>query len=640
MSMTPTERRPQPTGAAVLALSACVLLAGCSACSLMDQPSPENETPDVATAAVEEIDGVDDQPPVASDAVVEPAFDPTYDAATKQRLLDSLPVPMFEEVTAAMGLDFVHRPDPSLYAARANLSIPVGIAGGGVAAADYDNDGLNDLFFAGGGGGRLYRNDGGRQLVDTTQDAGLRLEGESRAPYFVDYDNDGDMDLYLTFAWSPNRLFDNDGTGHFTDVTVAVGLGRHRDMTHEAVWFDMDGDGLLEIYTAHFGPWPDGKVPEVGPQNFNAGPNRLYRHRLVDGRHVFDEIGAEAGVDDRGWTHAVGAWDADGDGRPDLFSLNDFARGHVYRNLGDGRFAEASLEWGLEPTYNAMGFSLVDLDSDGTLEAYVSEIANTVTIEGQRGRIQPPEDAPDILDDHLLSEIARTVNNRLYERSTAGTLDNRHAVLLEPVEMGWAWDASALDYENDGDTDLLVLNGTETRPPRLPNETRRNYIGQAMFVAEFADESNVMFIAEEGFLYNVSGRCEPCYADNSRGSAFFDFDGDGDLDIAINDYEGPARLFRNAQSLDHAWVRVRLHGTRSNRDGVGATVTITDDLGRQQTAAVVSGGGFLSQNPPELHFGLGRATAVTGVEIAWPSGRTQRMGGLAAGMVHVIREPR
>ena len=633
----PTRRRPRAPGAAVLVL-ACVLLAGCSACSPSDQPSPENKTPEVETAAVNEVE-VDDHPPVASDAVVEPAFDPTYDAQTKQRLLDSLPVPMFEEIAAAVGLDFVHRPDPSLYAARAHLSIPVGIAGGGVAAADYDNDGLNDLFFAGGGGGRLYRNDGGRRLVDTTHDAGLRLEGESRAPYFVDYDNDGDMDLYLTFAWSPNRLFDNDGTGRFTDVTADVGLGRHRDMTHEAVWFDMDGDGLLEIYTAHFGPWANGNVPVVGQQNFNAGPNRLYRHRLVDGRHVFDEIGAEAGVDDRGWTHAVGAWDADGDGRPDLFSLNDFARGHLYRNLGDGRFAEASLELGLEPTYNAMGFSLVDLDGDGTLEAYVSEIANTVTVQGQRGRVQPTEDAPDVLDDHLLSQIARSVNNRLYERSAAGTLDNRHAALLEPVEMGWAWDASALDYENDGDADLLVLNGTETRPPRLPSETRRNYIGQAMFVAEFADESNVMFIAEDGFLYNVSGRCEPCYADNSRGSAFFDFDGDGDLDIAISDYEGPARLFRNVQSFDHDWIRVRLHGTRSNRNGVGATVTITDDLGRQQTAAVVSGGGFLSQNPPELHFGLGRATAVTGVEIAWPSGQTQQVGRLETGAVHVIREP-
>ena len=262
-----------------------------------------------------------------------------------------------------------------------------------------------------------------------------------------------------------------------------------------------------------------------------------------------------------------------------------------------------------------------------------------MTVQGQRGRVQPTEDAPDVLDDHLLSQIARSVNNRLYERSAAGTLDNRHAALLEPVEMGWAWDASALDYENDGDADLLVLNGTETRPPRLPSETRRNYIGQAMFVAEFADESNVMFIAEDGFLYNVSGRCEPCYADNSRGSAFFDFDGDGDLDIAISDYEGPARLFRNVQSFDHDWIRVRLHGTRSNRNGVGATVTITDDLGRQQTAAVVSGGGFLSQNPPELHFGLGRATAVTGVEIAWPSGRTQQVGRLETGAVHVIREP-
>ncbi len=635
--MMPTPGRPRPTGAMVLALSACVLLAACSACSPLDQPSPENETTDVATAPVDE---VDDRSAVAAPEVSEPAFDPAYDAVTKQRLLASLPVPLFEEVTATIGLDFVHRSDPSLYAARAHLSVPVGIAGGGVAAADYDNDGLNDLFFAGGGGGRLYRNDAGRRLVDTTDDAGLRLEGESRAPYFVDYDNDGDMDLYLTFAWSPNRLFDNDGTGHFTDVTAAVGLGRHRDMTHEAVWFDMDGDGLLEIYTAHFGPWANGDVPEIGLQNFNAGPNRLYHHRLVDGRHVFDEIGAEAGVDDHGWTHAVGAWDADEDGRPDLFSLNDFARGHVYRNLGDGRFAEASLELGLEPTYNAMGFSLVDLDGDGRLEAYISEIANTVTVQGQLGRIQPPEDAPDILDDHLLSEIARTVNNRLYERSTAGTLDNRHSALLEPVEMGWAWDASALDYENDGDADLLVLNGTETRPPRLPNETRRNYVGQAMFVANFADESNVMFIAEEGFLYNVSGRCEPCYADNSRGSAFFDFDGDGDLDIAINDYEGPARLFRNAQSFDHAWVRVRLHGIGSNRNGVGATVTITDDLGRQQTAAVVSGGGFLSQNPPELHFGLGRATAVTSVEIAWPSGRTQRVGRLETGAVHVIQEPR
>jgi len=559
---------------------------------------------------------------------------PRFSAEVKKRVLDAVARPMFQDVTEQVQLDFVHRPDMGLWLRRSELQIPLGIAGGGVSASDFDGDGDADLYFAGDEGGRLFRNDGGRQFVDVTAAAGLRPEGESRAGYFVDFDNDGDADLYVTFVWESNRMYQNDGSGMYADVTHDVGLTDDQQVTHEAVWFDMDNDGLLDVYTANFGPWPAGAVPTIGRKNENAGPNRLYHHRMDGNRHRFVEVGGELRVDDHGWTHCVGAWDYDQDGHMDLFSLNDFGASLVYRNLGGNSFAEVSRQLHLDATYNAMNFTLLDLGHDGHPAIYITEIMKLT--HRQRYR-KPTENTQIVFSAENLENLRALVTNRLYLHRSDGTYQDEHNTRIEPAELGWAWDATSFDYDNDSDLDLLVLNGTESKVPTERQPSRRHVAGR-VFVMQYANARNVMYCSENGYFYNVSDHCPIAYSGNSRGSALLDFDADGDLDIAVNNYFGPGRLFENVQQSGHHWVRLHLTGRSSNRDAVGARVAVYFE-DRVRYDQVVSGSGFLSQNTNALHFGLGGVDRVDRVVITWPSGIVQELRGLQADTTHRIEEP-
>ena len=321
----------------------------------------------------------------------------------------------------------------------------------------------------------------------------------------------------------------------------------------------------------------------------------------------------------------------------DLFSLNDFARGNTYRNLGQGKFAEWSLALHLQKGDNGMGFALMDLDRDGRFEAYVTEISHPLFSEGAQVRYKMPP-GTEQLSIKTLGFLARSVNNRFYCDTGTGRLENRHNTLFEPAEMGWSWGVSAIDYENDGDLDVLVLNGTEDKPPVLEGESRVYHLAQRDYIKNYANDPNVFFMNEDKFMYNVSGFCELCYRGNSRSAAWLDFDQDGDLDVAINDYEGKAKLFRNVQPTKNSWVRVRLVGKRSNRHGFGAKISVEDSNHNTQHAIAVSGMGFLSQAPLEPHFGLGTATRVARVTIVWPAGGTQKVENLEAGRLHTIVE--
>jgi hypothetical protein len=577
--------------------------------------------------------------PIPDPAPEQPHRLPGYSHEAKRRLIERLPKPMFREVAKDVGLNFRHASNPASIPKRAVLEIPMDIAGGGVSAGDYDGDGFDDLFFAGFGGGRLFHNEAGQRFTDATASAGLALTGESRAAYWVDYDNDGDLDVFITFVAQPCRLFQNLGGGRFADVSAEAGFNAHADITHEAVWFDADNDGWLDVYTASFGRWDQGREPIRGQQNTNAEPNRLYRHRVEGGRHRFEDIASQAGVNDTGWTHSVGAWDFDRDGKPDLFSFNDFGNARIYRNLGQLKFQECSEQIQFQPLNNGMGFSVMDLDRDGLFEAFVSEISIPVYQEGQaiRYRMDP---GTITLPSDTLHFLSVTVNNRLYSETGRGTLTNRFASVFEPAEMGWSWDGSAIDYDNDGTPDFSILNGTEERTPRLKGERREMHLAQARFINRYANEPNLFFVHQEGFWYHVGDFSQTDYAGNSRGCGVFDFDGDGDLDMAINDFEAPCKLFRNEQNLGNSWIRLQLIGRRSNRNAIGARVEVQDSRGERHHALVVSRKGFLSQDPFTLHFGLGRAEGITSGVIHWPSGATQSLGILAGRKKHQIEEPR
>ena len=580
---------------------------------------------------------------------------PNYSKPTLDRVLrglqkDGQPTPMFNDITRTVGIDFIHSPDPTLQKIRTELAVPTGIAGGGVSACDTNADGRPDLlYFAGNEAGQLYQLRNGK-FHDISAQAGLAREGETRAGYFVDYDNDGDQDLFLTFVWRANRLYRNEGDNRFTDVTRGTGIGvwagqdkgEPAPVTHEAVWLDFDRDGLLDVYIANFGSWPDGKSPRLGIDNQSGPPNQLFHHRIDGNHHRFVDVTEEQGVGDKGWTHCVGVHDYDQDGWPDLFSMNDFGISRVYRNLGNRagrRFEEVSSQMGFNLPVNAMNFHLMDLDHSGRLAVYITQIHKHV--EGVR-YVQPTANTP--IRFEQLHTMRALVENILFQAGDNHYFHNVHHIWVDPGNFGWAWDASTFDYENDGDEDLLVLNGTEGKVPGRAGEQRPLFQEGRTFISQHADQKNAMTIFEKGYFYDVSEQCELSFAGNSRGSAFIDFDGDGDLDVAISNYHGPARFFENVQREKNQWIQLRLQGgwspdnpKGSNRDAIGARVEIRY-RNQRRFAEVVSGKGFLSQNPANLHYGLGTAEQVDEVKIIWPSGHVDTHKNLAAGKTHLLRE--
>ena len=568
---------------------------------------------------------------------------PTFSDATKARLTREHAGSAFTDVTKALGIKYVHHTVPKFQDNPNTLGVAIGFVGGGVSSADIDGDGYDDLFFVG-DGGRLLRNDAGKRFVDVTAQAGLALRGEGRSANFADYDNDGDEDLLLTYMMSSNRLFENDGHGHFREVTKQVGLATTDEPTTGSVWVDYDGDGWLDLYLSMYGRWLTGTFPTIGVHNGNGDPNRLYHHVVeADGSHRFVDVTAQAGVGDTGWGLDVGAWDWDGDGDQDLYSVNDFGINMAYENLGGGHFASVGRTTGLDDAFHGMNLSLVDYGNDGRMDVYVSNIG-TLT---HRGRYRWPTDQTEILRSPALLQNLRVLETNVFmfnlgpspsskDGASGAVFTDIQGRVFEPTETEWSWDASFLDYDNDGDEDLLVLNGTVG--DKQPGELGGDLYKRHPFVPAFAQSPNVFFVQEGGYFYDQSAESPLAYASNSRGSAFLDFDHDGDLDIAINDYRAPARVFRNDTPAGHHYIRVRTHGHRSNRDGFGAHVRLVTSAGDRH-AIVVNSSGFLSQNPRTIHFGLGKLDHVEAIEVTWPSGIKQRIEAPAIDTLHEVEEP-
>lgn len=558
-----------------------------------------------------------------------------FSEIVKEKLRTELPKSLFEEVTTDSKIDFVHRPKPSFAERRAILAVPLGVAGGGVAANDFNGDGKADLYFGGLNGGALYAAIEDGTFENVTESSGIQSDQQSRAGYFADFDNDGDNDLFITFVGARNRLFQNDGTGKFTDVSDDVGLLKDEFISHEAIWFDMDNDGLLDLYVANFGDWLGGDSPTLGRRNSNAPPNRLYRQEMRDGNHIFVEVAAELGVDDRGWTHCVGAFDFDRDGWSDLFSINDFGASLVYRNTDGTGFEEVSRELHMDDIYNGMSFTLLDLYNNSNFSIYVSQI---MKLNHRQRYRRPTEDTKMQFDPTKKDNLRVLVTNRLFTRAFESRFRDDHDYRIEPAKLGWSWDVSGLDYENDSDIDLLALNGTESVVPASEEQKKDPaFVNGRNYLAKFNYEQNVFFIQEDGYFYDWSALNPIAFFGNSRSSTFVDFDDDGDLDVVVTNYSSKAKVFKNLQQSENNWVRFRLEGTRSNRNAIGAVVQL--QFGDQQRfGTVVSGSGFLSQKQYELHFGLGAAEKVDSVTVQWPSGIKQELTDIAPNKLHRIIE--
>ena len=552
-----------------------------------------------------------------------------FSAEKKNALLASLPDPMFREITAQTGIDFVHRMAESNSRRRTEVLTTVGFGGGGVSINDYDGDGDQDVYFAGDQCGALFQNDNGK-LKNVSQWVGLSsCEGESRAGYFIDFDNDGDNDLFITRVGLPHLLLENDGRGRFHDIAKAVGLVTQKHISHEAVWCDVDNDGNLDVYVANFGDWLSGEKPTIGRINVNAAPNELFMQRVdANGKRTFEEVSAEMGIDDRGWSHCVAGYDFDRDGWTDLFSLNDFGASKLYRNLEGKGFEEISAKMRIDNVYNAMNFTLMDLKHQGDLSIYISQIMKLV----HRQRYKRPTEQTKVIFDPKIIENMRIIvaNCLITQTPDYSHFNDDHNVLIEPAELGWSWGVTSYDYENDSDDDMLVANGTEPETPRFWKDSKN-------FIAIFQNEANVCYVQQDGYFYDVSSINPIAFKGNSRCAMTMDVDGDGDLDVFMANYDSPAQVYENLQQESNQWIRLKLVGTKSNRNAIGARVELRF-AGSKRFSQVVSRSGYLSQPSYELHFGLGESPAVEELIITWPSGIVQTVKNLEAGKLHEIVE--
>ncbi len=495
--------------------------------------------------------------------------------------------------------------------------------GTGVGWIDYDQDGLMDLFFVQSAAtdlykpahplrSALYHNNGDGTFTDVTEKAGVGGEGHYGQGVAVgDFDNDGYPDLYVT-GYGRAIFYHNNGNGTFTDVTAKAGLADEGGWSTSAGWFDYDKDGWLDLVVTNYIEWSPknnlwcgehrpGYRSYCHPGNYKGQRIKLY-HNNHDG--TFTDVSDASGV---GKPEAKGMGvvlaDFNNDGWPDIAVANDSWPNFLFINKHNGTFDDVSLVSGLAASedgkYEAgMGIDAADVDGDGWQDVYIT---------------------------HLDFEL-----NRLYRNSQDGTFTDEtfrsrignKAVLLSGVAMKF------LDYDNDGWNDILQLNGAMLDNVAL-------YHGEVSYKEPLLMYRNL----GKGQFDKVS---ESLGADFmrpivGRGLATADYDNDGDIDIVTNNRGDPPSLLRNDGGNANHWLTVQLIGTKSNRDGIGAALTMKSE-GFVQVEQAKGGMSYMSANDPRIHFGLGKRTKIESLEITWPSGQKDRLQNIAIDQIITVKE--
>lgn len=564
----------------------------------------------------------------------------------------------FVDQTAASGLRFEHRLSDWLSRlirgytvvqdGVARLAIPQAFGGSGVAAEDVDGDGNIDVLLLGGAGLKLFLGDGQGHFHDVTAESGLDWRradghpGEPRAPIVADFDNDGRPDVLITYAGDKTRLYRNLGNHRFADVTEGSGLGGEDGVTGPATAADFDGDGLLDVFVGYFGDYPHGVLPTLARRNTNGQPDRIFRNL---GGMRFADATAGSGVANPGWGQAAGHTDFDRDGREDLIVGNDFGVNAYYRNLGDFKFADVSAALGTDKPSFTMGIALADLNHDGFPDVYIS---NIVTMNKDEKYVVPDENTPMKLDPKKLATMRVVEANDLFLSASAdGRLQRyEHSDAVGPglSSTGWSWGAVFFDFDNDGDDDLYVGNGmNEYAVYSSVNPYFTDASGQSRDVMiPVADkERNVFFANRDGRLAEESAKSGADVLSNTRAVVAFDADGDGQLDLLMNDFQGPAVFLRNRGSgRGNHWLGIRLVGDPArhvNRDAIGARIEVSAPHLPPQEHEVLSTVGYLASPPKLQHFGLATETRAE-VTVRWPNGEIERIGSLHADRVYTIEQ--
>jgi hypothetical protein len=554
----------------------------------------------------------------------------------------------FEECAEKAGLDFrmSFLPDEQGEHFKINLYDH----GCGVAIADVDGDGLDDVFFCNQlGPCRLYRNVGGGKFVDMTKDAGdlaSALDGRiCVAAAFADVDGDGREDLYVTTTRGGNVFFHNEGGGKFRIATKEAGLTLVRD-SETPVFFDMDGDGAIDLLVTNTARWTLDDYDEKqkyyrGKQSLwdlvasEREPDVLYRN---DGKGHFTDVTAESGLAGRGWSGDVAVFDADGDGHPDLFIGNMFGGSALYLNDGKGHFRDVTRTALGKTSWGAVGARAFDFDGDGLLDLFVVDMHSDMW--------SPPDMRPNFVDEHRrypdffgraiqlgfvtakddakftstlqIKKDEIVFGNTLYRNLGGGRFEE--VSQRANAETFWPWGVAEGDFDCDGFVDAFIPSGMGY-PYFYWRSSLLHNRGDGTFedVCTTAGTEPPPGGRETAELV-APGRHE---VRSSRGAATADFDGSGRLDIVVNNFNDRAFLWHNVTPPRH-WCELRLVGTKSNRDAVGAVVRLIAG-GRTQIRQVQAAGGYLSQSSNVVHFGLGDASEIDSVDITWPSGVHQHL---------------
>ncbi len=519
----------------------------------------------------------------------------------------------FKDVTLESGIDFYHTQGGRMLNAISE------VVGSGACTADFDNDGFSDIYAVNGTGythfygkkwwwyktphNTLYHNNGDGTFTDVTEKAGVGDSGWGMGCAFADYDNDGDPDLYVT-NYGSNILYRNNGDGTFLNVTEKAGVGDEGWGTSIA-WGDYDNDGDPDIYVANYLVFHKTMNPAEPNSAFKMNRPLLMRSKLFDGqRNVlyqnngdgsFTDVTDRAGVGNApGRSLGVVFFDYNNDGYPDIYITNDSSRNVLYKNSGGGFFTDVGGESGIDSPLSGMGVAVGDYDNDGDMDIFSTYSQKETNI--------------------LYENMFFHNGNKLYYSYKNGFADvTVDSGLGEEVSVGYfGWGTEFADFDNDGFLDLFVSNGHGMPDFDNPQTTigQKNQIFRNMHDGTFMD-------APDKTGHGLQGM------NPSRGTVFGDFDNDGDIDIFIVNNNDYANLLRNETVNNNHWLTIKLKGTKSNRDGMGARVRVlAEDL--QQIREVGSGSGYLSQSDIRLHFGLGKYARVDLIEIRWPGGGIQK----------------
>ena len=536
--------------------------------------------------------------------------------------------------------------------------------GCGVAVADYDGDGDDDVLFLNQlGPNALYRNKGDGTFDDVTDEAGpLAMNDRIKvAAAFGDYDNDDDQDLYITSTRGGNVLFENLGDGHFRDVTdeAGVALVAH---SQTPAFFDFDNDGDLDLYVTNTAKWTtddfdaDAKYyvglnhPDelVRPRDYEH--NVLYRN---DGRGRFIDVTREARLEGKGWGGDVATFDYDDDGYLDLLVTNMFGMSQLYRNDGQGHFDDLTHQTLRRTSFGAIGCKAFDFDNDGRLDLFMADMHSDMWMDDPDPRKTQPylpakkygyrygpkpevnsrwmEIETRFMEKNRLSHDELLFGNSLFRNDGDGRFEEVSDAA--GMETFWPWGVAVGDFDGDGYEDIFLPSGMGFPFIYWPNCLMRNK-GDGTF-ANVAEREGVEPPAAGLYLpERIGGRQA---ARSSRCAAVGDFDGDGRLDLMVNNFNGPPYYFKNQFPPRH-YVAFRLRGARSNHDAIGAVVKLF--IGpRVMVRQVHTTGGYLSQSSKTLHFGLGDNERIDRAQIQWPSGTLQSIEFPAANRLHDVTEP-